>query len=57
MDYVELSPSTHTINSTIDEHSKTSFEKNCFSAWASTLNMGLINKVDMVCLSPVGYGV
>ena len=36
---------------------KTSFEKNCFSAWASTLNMGLINKVDMVCLSPVGYGV
>ena len=40
-----------------NEHSKTSFEKNCFSAWASTLNMGLINKVDMVCLSPVGYGV
>ena len=39
------------------KHSKTSFEKNCFSAWASTLNMGLINKVDMVCLSPVGYGV
>ena len=37
--------------------SRTSFEKNCFSAWASTLNMGLINKVDMVCLSPVGYGV
>ena len=37
--------------------SKTSFEKNCFSAWASTLNMGLINKVDMVRLSPVGYGV
>ena len=36
---------------------KTSFEKNCFSAWASALNMGLINKVDMVCLSPVGYGV
>ena len=32
-------------------------KKNCFSAWASTLNMGLINKVDMVCLSPVGYGV
>ena len=21
------------------------------------VNMGLINKVDMVCLSPVGYGV
>ena len=41
----------------LDKHSKTSFEKNCFSAWASTLNMGLINKVDMVCLSPVGYGV
>ena len=39
------------------KHSKTSFGKNCFSAWASTLNMGLINKVDMVCLSPVGYGV
>ena len=39
------------------QHLKTSFEKNCFSAWASTLNMGLINKVDMVCLSPVGYGV
>ena len=41
----------------VNKHSKTSFEKNCFSAWASTLNMGLINKVDMVCLSPVGYGV
>ena len=27
-----------------DRHSKTSFEKSCFSAWASTLNMGLINK-------------
>ena len=28
-----------------NKHSKTSFEKkNCFSAWASTLNMGLINK-------------
>ena len=40
-----------------NKHSKTSFEKNCFSAWASTLNMGLINKIDMVCLSPVGYGV
>ena len=39
------------------KHSKTSFEKNCFSAWASTLIMGLINEVDMVCLSPVGYGV
>ena len=39
------------------KHSKASFEKNCFSAWASTLNMGLINKVDMACLSPVGYGV
>ena len=38
-------------------HSKTSFEKNCFSAGTSTLTMGLINKVDMVCLSPVGYGV
>ena len=38
-------------------YSKTSFEKNCCSAWASTLNMGLINKVDIVCLSPVGYGV
>ena len=38
-------------------YSKTSFEKNCFYAWASTLNMGLINEVDMVCLSPVGYGV
>ena len=22
-----------------------------------TMTMGLINKVDMVCLSPVGYGV
>ena len=22
-----------------------------------TTNVGLINKVDMVCLSPVGYGV
>ena len=27
------------------------------SAWASTLNMGLTNKVDMICLLPVGYGV
>ena len=46
------------VNKTImRKHSKASFEKNCFSAWASTLNMGLINKVDMVCLSPVGYGV
>ena len=34
---------------TLNKHSRTSFEKNCFSAWASTLNMGLINKVDMVC--------
>ena len=41
----------------LHKHSKTSFEKNCFSVWVSTLNMGLINKVDMVCLSPVGYGV
>ena len=41
----------------LSKHLKTSFGKNCFSAWASTLNMGLINKVDMVCLSPVGYGV
>ena len=40
--------------SSLMERSKTSFEKNCFSAWASTLNMGLINKVDMVGLSPVG---
>ena len=38
-------------------NSRTSFEKNCFSAWASTLNMGSINKVDMARLSPVGYGV
>ena len=41
----------------INVHSKTSFENNCFSAWASMLNMGLINKVDTVCLSPVGNGV
>ena len=45
------------INMVVQWYSRTSFEKNCFSAWASTLNMGLINKVDMVCLSPVGYGV
>ena len=45
------------MRSSNNKRSKTSFEKNCFSAWASTLNMGLINKVDMVCLSPVGYGV
>ena len=45
------------ISKVYSKRSKTSFEKNCFSAWASTLNMGLINKVDMVCLSPVGYGV
>ena len=30
-------------------------KKTVFFAWASTLNMGLINKVDMVCLSPVEY--
>ena len=40
MDYVELSPSTHTINSTIDEHSKTSFEKNCFSAMGEYAEYG-----------------
>ena len=45
------------VNMFTNKHSRTSFEKNCFSAWASTLNMGLINEVDMVCLSPVGYGV
>ena len=45
------------INKLNFKYSKTSFEKNCFSAWASTLNTGLINKVDMVCLSPVGYDV
>ena len=27
------------------------------TAWATVKDMGLINKVDMVCLSPVGYGV
>ena len=27
------------------------------SKTAAMYNMGLINKVDMVCLSPVGYGV
>ena len=48
---------TECVQARLMRHSKTSFEKNCFSAWASTLNMGLINKVDMVCLSPVGYGV
>ena len=48
---------TSAASATVQKQSKTSFEKNCFSAWASTLNMGLINKVDMVCLSPVGYGV
>ena len=26
-------------------------------SWVCLINMGLINKVDMVCLSPVGYGV
>ena len=36
------------------KYSKTSFEKNCFSAWASTLNMGLINKVDMVLFVACG---
>ena len=39
----------HPRTQAIAGHSKTSFEKNCFSAWASTLKMGLINKVDMVC--------
>ena len=45
------------LNQCVNLDSKTSFEKNCFFARASTLNMGLINKVDMVCLSPVGYGI
>ena len=27
------------------------------AVYIPTHNMGLINKVDMVCLSPVGYGV
>ena len=49
--------SSVTVDLPLIKPSKTSFEKNCFSAWASSLNMGLINKVDMVCLSPVGYGV
>ena len=26
-------------------------------SYGCVYNMGLINKVDMVCLSPVGYGV
>ena len=45
------------VDTAFNKDSKTSFEKKLFSAFASTLNMGLINKVDMVCLSPVGYGV
>ena len=53
---VEVS-SSDSVCSELYKHSKTSFEKNCFSAWASMLNMGLISKVDMVCLSPMGYGV
>ena len=52
-----LPPSRRLLLKMGKSYSKTSFEKYCFSAWASTLNMGLINKVDMVCLSPVGYGV
>ena len=47
--------SVHTID--LKNTRRLVFKKNCFSAWASTLNMGLINKVDMVCLLPVGYGV
>ena len=40
------------------KHWKTSFKKTgFFSAFASKLNMGLINKVVMVCFSPVGCGV
>ena len=31
-------------NIKVCKHWKTSFDKNCFSAWASTLNMGLISK-------------
>ena len=43
--------------------SLTAIQQNCFHVgietigFVFTLNMGLINKVDMVCLSPVGYGV
>ena len=29
----------------------------CLGQTGLRTNMGLINKVDMVCLSPVGYGV
>ena len=53
----DLSTPLDTSTSTVRQlwkYSKTSFEKNCFSAWASTLNVGLIN--NMVCLSPVIYG-
>ena len=46
---IAVEPLTQLLNYTqMHKHSKTSFEKNCFSAWASTLNMGLINKVNMV---------
>ena len=55
--YTEVS-SDNSSSDMLDPETETRrLEKNCFSAWASTLNMGLINKVDMVCLSPVGYGV
>ena len=39
-----LAYNTEEVMAEFKKHSKTSFEKNCFSAWASTLNMGLINK-------------
>ena len=31
--------------------------KKTFSAWASTLNMGLPTKIDIVCFLPVGYAL
>ena len=34
-----------------------SFLKRLSGLGCKLVNMGLINKVDMVCLSPVGYGV
>ena len=37
--------------------SKFDFWNSWLVGWLVMDDMGLINKVDMVCLSPVGYGV
>ena len=43
-----------TLQESLDSHD---VKRHCIFYITLSDNMGLINKVDMVCLSPVGYGV